>query len=349
MAVGKKIPDWIIESSLVCALLIAAVQLAYCQVRSDKLTAEAAAHAEHFQDALILLNQVDNLRVELIKKGKLSPSQRSELAAICSSSVSLTKQMESDAIKDADLAHLKGGILRKTMMSFQTLIAHSTKMIILRNVIGLLTIVILLISSLEVFLYMALKRRYNNQLAAVNTSLLLANQQLEALVVSDPLTSLLNRRGLEKGIQNEISRVLRSKQLLVALFIDCDDFKSINSKWGHNGGDLLLMRIAQVILNSVRPTDLSSRIGGDEFIVILAVNALEEAFMIADRLRERVTQISIDHNGKQVVGTVSIALDRIDPNDASIDSILNACQKSLAEAKAKGKNMIQSTISTREG
>ncbi len=174
----------------------------------------------------------------------------------------------------------------------------------------------------------------------------LAEISLRELAMVDPLTGLLNRRGFAEYLTDELERARRHASTLSAIFIDCDDFKQINDRFGHATGDRVLATLARGLSDSLRPTDRMARIGGDEFLVLLPETRLMEAALVADRLRlagvgERI------HVGQDMVPlTVSLAVTPVDVDTGSIDDILRNARVALQDSKVRGKNRITLATST---
>src|ERR1700742_3277361 len=109
--------------------------------------------------------------------------------------------------------------------------------------------------------------------------------ELTAEARIDPLTGLLNRRGLDERIEAELARGRRDGGELAVVAVDVDHFKSINDQFGHDVGDRVLTWIAQTIGRQTRASDLTARLGGDEFLIVLPATGVEAAREFADRLR----------------------------------------------------------------
>ena len=138
-----------------------------------------------------------------------------------------------------------------------------------------------------------------------------ANQRLERLAVLDPLTEVLNRRGLQEALAKEIYRARRTGPPLMAFVLDLDDFKKINDHFGHTAGDIILTEIAARLKDSTRTSDQVGRIGGDEFIVLLPGIRLAEAERMAERVRLAISQNPISmFSGRNVNLTASVAVGR---------------------------------------
>ncbi len=92
--------------------------------------------------------------------------------------------------------------------------------------------------------------------------------KLEKEAITDPLTGLLNRRGLEERLKEELKRFERYKRPFLIAFIDLDDLKTVNDLYGHQRGDQVIVSLAETIKRSCRAVDFSARVGGDEFIIV---------------------------------------------------------------------------------
>lgn len=113
-------------------------------------------------------------------------------------------------------------------------------------------------------------------------------QQLAELARTDPLTSVLNRRGFVERIEQELHRAQDRRGRLSLLFLDVNDFKSVNDRFGHIAGDNVLMAIGDVLRHEAGPDDFVARLGGDEFCVALVDADAAEASAAANRIRQRI-------------------------------------------------------------
>jgi len=114
------------------------------------------------------------------------------------------------------------------------------------------------------------------------------NELLKYKASHDPLTGLYNREALENVLKAEVARVRLSNSVLSVIFLDVDNFKTINDTHGHQFGDEILKKIGEIIKNSVRERDIVARYGGDEFVILLHARTDLEPKIIANRIKERI-------------------------------------------------------------
>jgi diguanylate cyclase (GGDEF)-like protein/PAS domain S-box-containing protein len=139
------------------------------------------------------------------------------------------------------------------------------------------------------------------------TELKSLQRRLQVLAHTDPLTSLLNRRGFTDRVESELVRVGQHLGRLSLLLLDIDDFKSINDRFGHTVGDDVLMAIGEVLQDSVGANDFAARIGGDEFCVGLVDTDDDSVFAAAETIRRRIRRLRASGRSPCEVG-VSIGL-----------------------------------------
>lgn len=184
---------------------------------------------------------------------------------------------------------------------------------------------------------------YEIRLQETTYKLVERNSNLKQLVQIDPLTQLLNRRGLERALSVELSRAKRQKLQLFAVLLDCDDFKAVNENFGHAGGDAVLQGMSANVVRSIRPTDYASRVGGDEFIVLLVDVGVDDATRIAERIRVNINTYPAEFGNKPVPCTASMGMAELPLLIESIEDVLTLCRQSLQTSKGKGKNAITVT------
>ena len=164
---------------------------------------------------------------------------------------------------------------------------------------------------------------------------------LQSLANTDPLTGLFNRRVFFERLEQEIAKVARLPNYLVALLIlDLDFFKRINDTYGHSVGDDVLKEFANIASNNVRSVDVLARLGGEEFAILLIGADKNKAQIMAERLRERVEGSAIDHILGSIKYTISIGADCIFTDEVNGEAVINRADKALFEAKEKGRNKI---------
>lgn len=175
----------------------------------------------------------------------------------------------------------------------------------------------------------------------------LAELQLLELTQVDPLTGLLNRRGLADVLAVEASRAERAASSLTALLVDCDDFKAVNDRLGYAGGDAALLALTRALVHSLRPADRVARIGGDEFLVLLPDTRVVEAALVAERMRHAIVERPIETPHGACALSVSVAVVPVDYVDARLESLVVSARDALEESKGLGKNRV--TLATAAG
>jgi diguanylate cyclase (GGDEF)-like protein len=168
------------------------------------------------------------------------------------------------------------------------------------------------------------------------------SEELRRISITDPLTSLLNRRYFQERLTEEIERSRRHKLPVSLMIIDIDDFKAINDTFGHPEGDEILKSLTHSIRNYIRVIDVAARYGGEEFTIILPQTSKQDASVIAERICrgiERNESFQERLKGR-VALTVSIGLASYPDDAASIDELVQHADEALYLAKSKGKNQV---------
>jgi diguanylate cyclase (GGDEF)-like protein len=156
----------------------------------------------------------------------------------------------------------------------------------------------------------------------------------------DPLTGMFNRRGFAEATSRVIEREAKAGRPVTVLIFDIDHFKSINDRFGHPAGDEILKLFAAVVINALRITDLSGRIGGEEFAALLPCS-LEEGVLAAERVREAFEASGIvDEVAGPVDTTVSIGVAG-GPAGTELEVLLAAADTALYQAKRGGRNRVE--------
>ncbi|WP_457601190.1 GGDEF domain-containing protein [Hydrogenivirga sp.] len=164
-------------------------------------------------------------------------------------------------------------------------------------------------------------------------------EKFEELAYTDPLTGLNNRRFFMEKAKTIIDLSKRYGEPVALLMMDIDNFKRINDNYGHDVGDLVLKKLAEVINASIRSSDIPARFGGEEFVVLLPKTDEKGALMVAERIRNGFRNSSVQVNGKEVWTSVSIGLAMLEEDD-DIDTLIKKADEALYEAKRSGKDRV---------
>jgi diguanylate cyclase (GGDEF)-like protein len=155
----------------------------------------------------------------------------------------------------------------------------------------------------------------------------------------DPLTGMFNRRGFAEACARVIEREASAGRPVTVMIFDIDHFKSINDRFGHPAGDEILKLFSAVVVNNLRITDLSGRIGGEEFAALLPCS-LEEGVLAAERVRECFQASGIVCDEGPVDTTVSIGVAG-GPAGTELEVLLAAADTALYQAKRGGRNRVE--------
>lgn len=179
-----------------------------------------------------------------------------------------------------------------------------------------------------------------HQLTVQKQELERANEQLSQLSITDGLTKLHNHRFFQDHLTREIKRVQRSGDPLSILLVDIDDFKRLNDRLGHAAGDELLTRIARIMDESMRASDLLARYGGEEFVVLASNTDLAGAATLGEKVREAVAEKSflLDETMRLEKVTVSVGVAQY---KGDRKAFFQAADRALYRAKAQGKNCVR--------
>jgi diguanylate cyclase len=170
--------------------------------------------------------------------------------------------------------------------------------------------------------------------------------QLSEVVRIDQLTGVLNRRGMDDAFATEIARYQRGGESLSVALLDIDNFKSLNDQHGHAAGDSALKHLAGVVKRTVRPTDIVTRMGGEEFVVILPNTGLDEAVTTMSRLQRALTKEYFLGNNQKLLITFSAGVALFQKED-DVSSILLRADQAMYLAKKSGKNRVMTEVDLR--
>ncbi len=164
-------------------------------------------------------------------------------------------------------------------------------------------------------------------------------RKVNLLAITDALTNIYNARYLHEQLSIETEAAKRYHTPLTCLMMDIDNFKSINDRFGHPAGDVVLATLAKIVQQSVRRVDIVGRLGGEEFLVIMPHTAQGTAFRVAERIRQAVQRWPFKLEGVAIPVTVSIGVACLPTAGiANKSTLMKAADNALYEAKKSGKN-----------
>jgi diguanylate cyclase (GGDEF)-like protein len=167
----------------------------------------------------------------------------------------------------------------------------------------------------------------------------IGEQHREAALL-DPLTGVGNRRGFTDEVGRMLSRAERSGAWTALILLDLDRFKAINDSWGHPTGDHLLRVLTETTRRVLRPGDVIGRLGGDEFAIALADSRIDQALVLAERIRRAVAAMRIERVGGEIRFTVSVGVASL-REAPSLDLLFGEADAALYRAKARGGNRVE--------
>jgi diguanylate cyclase (GGDEF)-like protein len=160
------------------------------------------------------------------------------------------------------------------------------------------------------------------------------------LAETDELTTALNRRGFAIVADQQFGQAVRYNRPLSLLVIDCDNLKRVNDEQGHKAGDNLLIALVKCINGQLRHSDILSRQGGDEFVVLLPETPAKGALDVAEKIRHSVGSTSLMLGGKMVNTSVSIGVATYPTDGDNLDLLLAHADRNMYEAKMAGRNRV---------
>jgi diguanylate cyclase (GGDEF)-like protein len=168
-----------------------------------------------------------------------------------------------------------------------------------------------------------------------------SNLALQQVAATDFLTGLLSRRQASFLLDFEAARARRSGHPLGFIMIDLDHFKAVNDTYGHAAGDAVLVHVGGLLKSRLRASDIVSRYGGEEFLVLIPDATYESTVDLANNLRQMIEQSPAKHCGKeiQVRASFGVSVSHIDRGDSAQDAIARA-DAALYAAKAMGRNRV---------
>ncbi len=184
--------------------------------------------------------------------------------------------------------------------------------------------------------------RAGKRIVDLQKELMETNRRLELLSVTDGLTQLHNHRFFQDELAKKFEETQRYERPLSLAMIDIDFFKKVNDVYGHAVGDDVLKQVARLYESSIRSTDLVARYGGEEFAVMMPETDLEDALVLAEKIRSMIESNPIPTQAGPLVVTVSLGVASVPRSKIqSAKDLIIAADKALYRAKKRGRNQVQ--------
>jgi len=170
------------------------------------------------------------------------------------------------------------------------------------------------------------------------------NRLLEEMAHTDPLTKLPNRRAIEDWTKKQLSGAERHAFSLWVVLADLDSFKTINDTYGHDAGDVVLQRFAEVLTSCTRTSDICGRLGGDEFLLVLTHVQEKDVQTTVDRFRRQMAVQEFRFGNKMVSTTASFGVAGFEADEGKspeFSALVKQADKALYEAKRSGRNQVK--------
>jgi diguanylate cyclase (GGDEF)-like protein len=168
--------------------------------------------------------------------------------------------------------------------------------------------------------------------------LAVTNRRLQQAAMVDPLTEFPNRRYAMERLDQEWASAIRSNRPLACMVIDVDSFKHVNDRYGHEAGDAVLQKTAEVLKRSARAHDVICRIGGDEFLVICPDTETGAALQCGERLCNAVAATHVEYGNYRFKGSVSVGVASRDSAMPDPKSMIRAADHAMYRAKSEGRS-----------
>ena len=213
------------------------------------------------------------------------------------------------------------------------------KRIVVTNKEGQLTGLILQreLISLSYSKWAILMKQYSTELAEINSLLDKKNRKYEKMASTDQLTGLYNRYKFTELFVSEYNTMVQRENSMSLIMIDIDFFKKINDTYGHNIGDNVLLQVSNLLLKYLRNVDIVGRWGGEEFIVLLPTAMVQNAQILANKIRIGISECEMEEGLKV---TASFGITQVEYGD-ELKSTVKRADDALYEAKQSGRNCIK--------
>ena len=171
-------------------------------------------------------------------------------------------------------------------------------------------------------------------------------EQLAKLSNTDALTGLPNRRAFMESLDMELARQTRTKLPLCVVLLDADHFKQINDQHGHDIGDQVLNRVANLLGSCVRhPLDMAARLGGEEFTLLLPDTSLSQAMLVCTRIQNLLLEQTFHSSSSKFRVTLSMGLVEVAPN-TGLEAVMRLVDEQLYLAKSQGRDRVSAAVMT---
>lgn len=243
----------------------------------------------------------------------------SRLAAMHDSSQSFQEKIEESARKLVGVERIEelGPLIREVIEATHFMVDETAQA---RNMLSLL----------------------QSRVEATEAELVQLHMELDSaslLARHDPLTDVLNRKGLDEALVREIATVQRKGSLLSICLLDIDDFKRLNDRLGHEAGDKALIHLAEITRNCMRPTDTLARYGGEEFVILMPDTSVDVGIDVMTRLQRELTKAFFLAGNERILITFSAGVAQLLPDENGSDAI-NRADQAMYLAKRAGKNRV---------
>ncbi|NRZ38079.1 GGDEF domain-containing protein [Clostridium beijerinckii] len=222
-------------------------------------------------------------------------------------------------------------------------LAYLSGLVIFQNDINLLVTNIIngLIFFLAIIIISTGIYNSNYEKIAQNIILREINTKLNYISSHDSLTKLLNRRSFSNHVSEKMRIVGKTKKIATLILIDVDHFKHVNDKFGHAVGDMVLKEVSNIIIKHIKTTDLATRWGGEEFLIFLFESSINEAYVLAENIRQEIQNKVIVTDKFQIQITASFGISLLKDNfSKSFDTSFKSADVALYKAKNQGRNRI---------
>ncbi len=189
------------------------------------------------------------------------------------------------------------------------------------------------------------RKRKEEELREANDRIQEQNQLLGRLARTDALTGLLNRRAMQEQLERELRLLSRGRAGFSILLVDLDDFKGVNDRYGHRAGDRVLIHLAETLERHLRGSDVRSRWGGEEFMVLFTETSGEAALNVADKLRIWFAEHPTEVDGQTLPVTFTGGLVEATAKD-TVDALFARADAALYQGKNAGRNRIVGILTT---